>query len=117
MFAYLRLLAAPEGDKRWRWKVEPGKEEEFRYLESWLAAGEWLDRLIEATETPSEGEGFLKMVSPLDALTYAPPVPAQGAGFHGNGGSRSLARASGLRALVAAPARARRRRQVPHPQL
>jgi hypothetical protein len=31
-------------------KITPGKEEEFRYLQSWLAESEWLDRLVEATE-------------------------------------------------------------------
>jgi hypothetical protein len=33
-----------------RWRVEPGKEEDFRYLRGWLASSEWLDRLIAATE-------------------------------------------------------------------
>jgi hypothetical protein len=31
-------------------KITPGKEEEFRYLQGWLAGSEWLDRLVEATE-------------------------------------------------------------------
>jgi hypothetical protein len=29
--------------------IEPAKEEEFRYLQSWLAFSDRLDRLIEAT--------------------------------------------------------------------
>jgi hypothetical protein len=33
-----------------RWRVEPGKEEDFRYLRGWLASSEWVDRLIAATE-------------------------------------------------------------------
>ena len=32
-------------------RITPGKEEEFRYLQSWLAGSEWLDRLIEASES------------------------------------------------------------------
>ena len=35
-------------------RVEPGKEEEFRYLAGWLAGSRAVDRLIEATETPVE---------------------------------------------------------------
>jgi hypothetical protein len=35
-------------------RVEPGKEEEFRYLAAWLAGSRAVDRLIEATETPAE---------------------------------------------------------------
>jgi hypothetical protein len=31
-------------------RIEPGKEEDFRYLRGWLASSEWLDRLIAATE-------------------------------------------------------------------
>ena len=31
-------------------KIEPGKEEDFRYLRDWLASSAWLDRLIAATE-------------------------------------------------------------------
>jgi hypothetical protein len=31
-------------------RVEPGKEEDFRYMRGWLASTEWLDRLIAATE-------------------------------------------------------------------
>jgi hypothetical protein len=30
--------------------IEPGKEEDFRYMRGWLASSEWLDRLITATE-------------------------------------------------------------------
>jgi hypothetical protein len=30
-------------------RIEPGKEDEFRYLEGWLASSDWLDRLLEAT--------------------------------------------------------------------
>ena len=32
-------------------RIEPGKEEDFRYLRGWLASSEWLDRLIAATES------------------------------------------------------------------
>ena len=32
-------------------RITPGKEEEFRYLQSWLAGSEWLDHLIEASES------------------------------------------------------------------
>ena len=31
-------------------RIEPGKEEDFRYMRGWLAGSEWLDRLIAATE-------------------------------------------------------------------
>ena len=31
-------------------EITQGKEEEFRYLQRWLASSEWLDRLIESTE-------------------------------------------------------------------
>ena len=31
-------------------RIEPGREEDFRYLRGWLASSEWLDRLIAATE-------------------------------------------------------------------
>jgi len=31
-------------------KIEPGKEEDFRYLRDWLTSSAWLDRLIAATE-------------------------------------------------------------------
>ena len=31
-------------------RIEPGKEEDFRYMRGWLASSEWLDRLIAATE-------------------------------------------------------------------
>jgi hypothetical protein len=30
-------------------RIEPGKEEDFRYLRGWLASSEWLDRLITTT--------------------------------------------------------------------
>ena len=45
--------------------VAPGKEEEFRYLERALALSDWLDRLIEATESPGQSE-------PVPVLTAAP---------------------------------------------
>lgn len=35
--------------------VASGKEQEYRYLRSWLAASDRLDRLIEATEPDREG--------------------------------------------------------------
>ena len=31
-------------------RIEPGKEEDFRYMRGWLASSEWLDRLIAATD-------------------------------------------------------------------
>jgi hypothetical protein len=31
-------------------EITPGKEEEFRHLQRWLASSEWLGRLIESTE-------------------------------------------------------------------
>jgi hypothetical protein len=31
-------------------RIEPGKEEDFRYLRRWLAGSEWLDRLVAATD-------------------------------------------------------------------
>lgn len=40
-----------------------GKDEEYRYFSRWLAASDWLDRLIEATEPPDE-----------PALSEPPPV-------------------------------------------
>jgi hypothetical protein len=36
--------------RRPRVRIEPGKEEDFRYLRGWLASSEWLDRLIASTE-------------------------------------------------------------------
>jgi hypothetical protein len=36
--------------------VVPGKEEEFRYAQGWLAASDRLDRLIAATDPPGEAE-------------------------------------------------------------
>jgi hypothetical protein len=33
-------------------KIAPGREEEFRYLQGWLAASERLDHLVEVTEPP-----------------------------------------------------------------
>jgi hypothetical protein len=35
--------------------VASGKEDDYRYLRSWLAASDWLDRLIEATEPHRDG--------------------------------------------------------------
>jgi hypothetical protein len=31
-------------------RIEPGKEEDFRYIRGWLASSAWLDRLIAAAE-------------------------------------------------------------------
>ena len=31
-------------------RIEPGKEEDLRYMRGWLASSEWLDRLIAATD-------------------------------------------------------------------
>jgi hypothetical protein len=31
-------------------RIEPGKEENFRYIRGWLASSAWLDRLIAATD-------------------------------------------------------------------
>jgi len=31
-------------------RIEPGKQENFRYMRGWLASSEWLDRLIASTE-------------------------------------------------------------------
>jgi len=41
--------SSPERDG-WAVRIEPGKEEDFRYLRDWLASSAWLDRLIAATE-------------------------------------------------------------------
>jgi hypothetical protein len=38
-------------------EITPGKEEEFRYLRGWLAGSDWLDRLIEASESRARGNG------------------------------------------------------------
>lgn len=38
-------------------EITPGKEEEFRYLRGWLAGSEWLDRLIEGSESRGRGSG------------------------------------------------------------
>jgi hypothetical protein len=40
-------------------RIAPGKEKEFRCLQSWLAASDRLDRLIEATERAGEPEHAL----------------------------------------------------------
>jgi hypothetical protein len=31
-------------------RIEPGKQEDLRYMRGWLASSEWLDRLIAATD-------------------------------------------------------------------
>lgn len=36
-------------------EITPGKEEEFRHLQRWMAGSEWLDRLIEASESRARG--------------------------------------------------------------
>lgn len=40
---------SPERERR-AVRIEPGKEDDFRYMRGWLAGSEWLDRLIAATE-------------------------------------------------------------------
>ncbi len=32
-------------------RIAAGKEDAFRYMQSWLAGSEWLDRVIEASES------------------------------------------------------------------
>lgn len=39
-------------------EITPGKEEEFRYLQGWLAGSEWLDRLVEASEPQAGAKGL-----------------------------------------------------------
>ena len=63
--------------------VTPGKEEEYRYLQRWLAASADLDRLIEATEPQERSRPALV------------PVPADSAAAVG------AARPRGLRAAFA----------------
>jgi hypothetical protein len=48
--------------------IEPGREEEFRYLQGWLAFSDRLDRMIEATEPASEPE---QAPAPAPVLTAA----------------------------------------------
>ena len=48
--------------------IEPGKEEDFRYMRGWLASSEWLDRLIAATE-PEAAAGADPASSPGLHLT------------------------------------------------
>jgi hypothetical protein len=45
-------------------RIQPGKEEDFRYLRGWLASSEWLDRLIAATE-PEAAAGATLPCSPV----------------------------------------------------
>ena len=49
-------------------RIEPGKEEDFRYLRGWLASSEWLDRLIAAAE-PEAAAGTDFPCSPGPHLT------------------------------------------------
>lgn len=47
-------------------RIAPGKEKEFRHVQSWLAVSDRLDQLIEATDTSGERE----------RVRAAPPVVA-----------------------------------------
>ncbi len=52
----------------------PGKEDEYRYLRSWLAASDRLDRLIEATEPDREGV-VAPVSAPLSTAAEAASLP------------------------------------------
>lgn len=52
----------------------PGKEDEYRYLRSWLAASDRLDRLIEATEPEREGV-VLPASAPVSTVAEAASLP------------------------------------------
>lgn len=54
--------------------IVPGKEEEFRYLRSWLAASDRLDRLIAATEPPAEPEP-MRTPPPVLSAAAQPATP------------------------------------------
>lgn len=46
----LPLNGRPPERERRAVRIEPGKEDDFRYMRGWLASSEWLDRLIAAME-------------------------------------------------------------------
>lgn len=56
--------------------IEPGKEEEFRYLQRSLMASEQVDRLIAATEPPGESESQ-RLTAPQAVAAAAPRTPAE----------------------------------------
>lgn len=106
-------------------RIEPGKEDEFRYFQGWLASSDWLDRLLEAT-TPGHP------ANPSAAQRHRPVTlraPVRGDWLRQRHLSRGARRHSRVRRLgkpmlrrVAAPFFARllripRRRQVIDPQL
>jgi hypothetical protein len=56
--------------------IEPGKEEDFRYVSGWLASSAWLDRLI-ATTVPEAVAGTDPTDSPALRVTGR-ALPAAG---------------------------------------
>ncbi len=53
-------------------EIEPGREEEFRYLQRWLAASAALDRLIEAAEPPGPPQ---PATAPAETLAQTAGAP------------------------------------------
>lgn len=60
--------------------IEPGREEEFRYLQGWLAFSDRLDRMIEATESASEPERACAPAPVLTSTAQPAAVAAQAIG-------------------------------------
>jgi hypothetical protein len=52
-------------------RIEPGREEEFRHLQSWFAFSDRLDRMIEATE-PSCGPEQTRAPAPVLSAAAQP---------------------------------------------
>jgi len=55
-------------------EVEPGREEEFRYLQRWLTASAALDRLIEAAEPPGPPQ-LATALAPAETLAQTAGAP------------------------------------------
>lgn len=82
--------------------IEPGREEEFRYLQGWLAFSDRLDRLIEATEwahPPEQAQAPVPVLSAAAQFAAAQPAAVRA----------DAPRERATRALVRAADRALRR--------
>ena len=64
---------SPERNGR-AFRIEPGNEEDFRYLRGWLASSEWLDRLIAATEPEAAAGAALPYSTELHFAGRATPA-------------------------------------------
>ncbi len=82
-------------------EVEPGREDDFRYLSRWLAASDALDRVVEATERLVAPQPALIPAIPLKAAAQTAPVPG---GLRARFAARLAAFAVGLHPQAAAGA-------------